>query len=77
MEKYLEDDHVMIHSLGPSYKNKEFRGIVRGISVDGPARIYIVEMIDKLEPLNYIYSCCTMPAACLKRGWSTYKSTGN
>jgi len=65
---YQEGTPVIIHSLGPSYGDKEFRGIIRGLAIDGPAKIYIVEMIDKLEPLNYVYSHCTIPEACLKLG---------
>jgi hypothetical protein len=67
--KYEEGEQVIIHSLGPSYPNKEYRAIIRGISVDGPARIYIVEMVDKIDILNYIYSHCTMPEACIRKGW--------
>jgi len=68
-EKYKEGEHVTVFNLGPSYPNRIFRAVVRGISVDGVARIYIVEMIDKIEPLNYVYTHCTMPEACLKPGW--------
>lgn len=69
-DKYLEGDEVTILNLGPSYSEKTFRGVVRGISIEGLARIYIIQMVDQLEPVVYPYSHCTMPEACLKRGWN-------
>lgn len=68
-DKYQDGDKVTIFNLGPSYPDKSFRAIIRGLSIDGPARIYIVEMVDKIDVLNYIYSHCTMPEACIKLGW--------
>ena len=66
---YNEGDGVVIHSLGESHGGKEYRGIIRGISVDygvNPATIWIVELLDKLDP-DYAYTHCSMPEACLRR----------
>ena len=67
---FVEGEQVTIHSLGVNTPG-EFRGRIRGISIDwkGPASIYIVELIDKIDP-EYPFSSCTMPAACLWHGWA-------
>ena len=70
MSEFLEGTHVTIVNLGPSYQDREFRGIIKGLAIDGPARIWIVEMVDELAPAVYSYSHCTMPEACLRFGWS-------
>lgn len=67
--RYAEGQQVTIHSLGPSYPDKEYRAVVRGLSVDGVAKIYILELVDKIDSKSYEYSHCTMPEACLRSGW--------
>lgn len=66
---YIENDQVMVHSLGPSHGEKQYRGIIKGLAIDGPAKIWIVEMVDRIESDSYRYSHCTMPGACLRLGW--------
>jgi hypothetical protein len=63
--EYKEGDAVIVHSLGPSHGNKEYRAIVRGLAVDGIARIYILEAIDSLDS-SYKFSHYTMPSACMR-----------
>lgn len=68
-EKYKEGDCVTVHSLGSSVPDKEYRAMVRGISMEGIMTFYIVEMIDRFISSIYPYSCCTFPASCLRKGW--------
>jgi hypothetical protein len=66
---FNEGDSVVIHSLGNLHLDKEYRAIIRGISVDygvNPATIWIVELLDKPDP-DYAFGHCTMPEACLRR----------
>ena len=66
---YNEGDSVIIHSLGESHSDKEYRAIIRGISVDygvNPATIWICELLDNPDP-DSPYTHCTMPEACLRR----------
>ena len=66
MRIYQENDQVTIVNLGDG---KEYRAIVRGLSVEGFSSIYILEMVDKLDPKTYPYSHCTVPEAWLRPGW--------
>jgi hypothetical protein len=67
--KYAEGDHVTAINLGPSYADKKYRGIIRGIAVEGITRIYILEMIDKFDPEIYPYSNVTLTESCLQKDW--------
>ena len=68
MEIYREGDIVTIHSLGESHPG-EYRGIIRGLSATAAyVNFYIVELVDSISN-DYDYTCCTMPEACLRRGW--------
>jgi hypothetical protein len=66
---FAEGDNVIVHSLGNMHIGKEYQAVVRGVSVDygiNPATIYILEVVDKIDP-DYPYSHYTMPEACLRR----------
>jgi hypothetical protein len=72
MRRFAENDKVTLVNLGASYSDKEYRAIIKGLSVEEilpAARIWIVEMVDKLDPATYGYSHCTMPEACIRLGW--------
>ena len=65
---YSDGDHVTIHSLDDT--SKEYRGRIRGISINDLVQIWIVELIDHIE--GHKFSCCTIPSACLRNGWEDY-----
>jgi hypothetical protein len=67
--KYSEGEKVTCINLGSSFADKRYRGVIRGLAIDGPARFYIVEMVDKFRTDVYPYSCCSMIESCLCKGW--------
>jgi hypothetical protein len=63
--RFKEGDYVIIHSLGPSHGNKEYRGIIRGLSIrDFP--VWIIQQVDIVDT-NYPFSAVTMPDACVRK----------
>jgi hypothetical protein len=72
MRRFAENDRVTLINLGSSHSDREYRAIIKGLSVEDTvpaARVWIVEMVDKLEPQTYGYSHCTMPESCIRPGW--------
>ena len=64
-----EGTPVIIHSLGPTYGDKTFRGIIKGVADDLRKDIfYIVEMVDNIysNPVDYPYSHIVLTAHCLQ-----------
>ncbi len=66
---FVENQVVLLHSLGPGREGKEYYATIKGLTWDvGPVmggRGYIVELLDDLRE-DYYFSHITLTAACIK-----------